>query len=550
MPDFDPLPTLRKVYPYPISLLALLADYRGAISGGQSLEVFVPGHGIGPNSDFDVYLPRNPDAIMDAMHLLRIAGITWKNYISEMFNDIHEYNCAIVPFQMLCCMARDLRIHPKNLDAYVKGRFGSDKNCTKFASSFASGLEWAYKLEKTYQKRYGRSYKPRKDMLWKYNKQDETSTLVLLCGTFERLMHYLLDLLEPLGKRECRNQIKLHKIKWKKLGLPETFFWRHLLRRLRMFHIQETEGYTMKEARIQYIVDNFFPENDSKNRPEKIKKKQKRKNRKTKEPALIYPGFDFQMLRGTLQDGTGVQLMLLPPDESILHYVLKFYATNIMSFVGGMFAAHLYYDSATTKHISYKLDISEDKYKHKHSLKGISKYKKRGWKFKKFTKGRDPNLRHGSDNKVKMVDYEDIYRSALQSQHGDTQEISKNVEDYFRERKSAFRVSNWVEREGKIDCINYVDYEGKKGSDHRPAGVLDWVHDTLEGHKDVTPKAVWEEREKIQFVLLDLWFGGAGALAIHTRYLLQDTSWEEFNLPDSDPESDSDATFVEDSALE
>jgi hypothetical protein len=78
MLDFDPLPTLRKLHRYPISLLAMLADHRGVVSGSQSLETFVPGHGIGPNSDFDIYQPRNPDAIMDVMHTLQIAGIRWK----------------------------------------------------------------------------------------------------------------------------------------------------------------------------------------------------------------------------------------------------------------------------------------------------------------------------------------------------------------------------------------------------------------------------------------------------------------------------------------
>jgi hypothetical protein len=250
------------------------------------------------------------------------------------------------------------------------------------------------------------------------------------------------------------------------------------------------------------------------------------------------------MLRGTLRDRTRVQLMLFPPHETVLHQTLKFYATNVMSFVGGIFAAHLYHNSAV-KRISYKLDISEDKYKHKHSVKGISKYTERGWTFKDIPKEKLPNRRMGKDKKVKMVDYGDIYRSALRSQCGDAQEIPRKVKDYFEKSKSAFGVSTWVEKKSKIEDISYVDHEGMTGSDHIPAGVLDWVHDALDGHKDVTPKAVWEEREKKQFVLLDLWFGGAGALAIHTRYRLQDISSEEYNWPDSDPQSDSDATLVE-----
>jgi hypothetical protein len=74
--------------------------------------------------------------------------------------------------------------------------------------------------------------------------------------------------------------------------------------------------------------------------------------------------------------------MLFPPNESVLHQILKFYATHVMSFVGGIFGAHMYYNTAKAL-ISHTLDISEDRYRHRHSFKGKSKHKKRGWSFKK-----------------------------------------------------------------------------------------------------------------------------------------------------------------------
>jgi hypothetical protein len=138
----------------------------------------------------------------------------------------------------------------------------------------------------------------------------------------------------------------------------------------------------------------------------------------------------------------------------------------------------------------------------------------------------------------------------LRSQPGDAQKIPPEVEDYLKKRKSAFRISTWVESESKIEEISYVDHDGMEGSDHRPAGVLKWVHDALDGHKDVIPKEVWGKREKKQFVLLDLWFGGAGALAIHTRHRLPDMSSEEYDWPDANPEDDSDATLVQDNDLD
>ncbi|KAF7445707.1 hypothetical protein A1F99_106930 [Pyrenophora tritici-repentis] len=103
-----------------------------------------------------------------------------------------------------------------------------------------------------------------------------------------------------------------------------------------------------------------------------------------------------------------------------------------------------------------------------------------------------------------------------------------------------------MERSGKIEKISYVDHEGPAGSNHRPAGVLKWVHDNLDGHEYVIPKKKWEDKEEEQFVLLDLWFGGAGKLAIHMRYRREVPSPEEENWSNYDPENDSDATLSED----
>ncbi|PWO12605.1 EntF, Non-ribosomal peptide synthetase, partial [Pyrenophora tritici-repentis] len=84
-----------------------------------------------------------------------------------------------------------------------------------------------------------------------------------------------------------------------------------------------------------------------------------------------------------------------------------------------------------------------------------------------------------------MVDFEEIYQSALLSLGKKSEKIPLKVKDYFNKRKSEFRVSTWVERSGKIGEISYVDHEGPAGSNHRPAGVLEWVHGKLDGHKYV-----------------------------------------------------------------
>ena len=132
--------------------------------------------------------------------------------------------------------------------------------------------------------------------------------------------------------------------------------------------------------------------------------------------------------------------MLLPPNERILYAVLKFYATHLTSFVRGSFAAYLYHKTA--KHyISYTIDISEDKYEHKHSFRGKAKHRLRGWKFRKFTRNTE-NLRYRKDKKVKMVEVKHVYLSALQDQCENAQDIPVGVKDYIRKRKSASSLSN------------------------------------------------------------------------------------------------------------
>ncbi|PZD23365.1 hypothetical protein A1F96_10309 [Pyrenophora tritici-repentis] len=359
--ELDPLPTLKKLHKYPISLLATLADHRGAVSGSRSLEIFKPGHGSGPDSDFDIYQPRNPDAVIDIMHTLRITGIKWENYIAKIFNDICDHGCAILPYETLYSMAWELDISPKNLEAYIKIRFDSSENCAKFAESFASALGGVYSLRE-----------PPEDAVWKHDNQDGTGTVIPLCETFGCLEYDLLkqfikveikttfeEVEEKIEKErenieEQRKKIKEQRIKWKGLGIPKPFFWGYLLRRLRRIYVpqipetrdditEDSTRYITKEHCIRYIIKTFFPGNYSKKKP---KKTNTGEERKTTELASIYPGFDFYMLRGTLEDGTRVQLMLLPPNESVLHPILKFYATHLMSFIGGIFAAHLYYDSA------------------------------------------------------------------------------------------------------------------------------------------------------------------------------------------------------------
>ncbi|KAI1521119.1 hypothetical protein PtrSN002B_012457, partial [Pyrenophora tritici-repentis] len=63
--------------------------------------------------------------------------------------------------------ASELKITPKNLEAYIKVRFDSRENCAKYAESFASALGGVYSL-----------CEPPEDVVWKYDNQDGTGTVI------------------------------------------------------------------------------------------------------------------------------------------------------------------------------------------------------------------------------------------------------------------------------------------------------------------------------------------------------------------------------------
>jgi hypothetical protein len=260
--------------------------------------------------------------------------------------------------------------------------------------------------------------------------------------------------------------------------------------------------------------------------------------RRTKQHNDHYPGGDFRMLRRTLPNGLEVQLMLFPNKETILHPILRFYATHVMSFIGGVFGAHLYYDTAEGLK-SYEWDISDDRRKHRHSEKGKSKYTDRGWTFEE--QGGECNRRFGNDEKVKMVDYEEIYKLALQSLHGHARVLPSWLTEYFGMRKQAFQVSTWLEDKRKISDISYKDHDPEL--DPKKSNVLHWVHDDLDGHSQVVPKHLWDQKEDTMFVQLDLWFGGVGGLAQEMLYRRDgwglDSDSESDSYSDLEPDSDS-----------
>lgn len=200
--------------------------------------------------------------------------------------------------------------------------------------------------------------------------------------------------------------------------------------------------------------------------------------------------------------------MLVPARKhSVFRTILGFYATHPMSFISCTQGAHLYYDSVQQQ-VSYEVDVSRVQWKHSRAPAAKKKYKERGWTFKALQKEMD--IRTGKDNRVVRVDYESIYRSAMQE--GIT--LPDWWNSYFKTRKQVFQTSSWTEWKGRIVHTSYHhQYVSRYGD------LLQWVQKNLTNHDDVIPEELWNEREAIAWTQPDLWFGRIRALALQMLHI-------------------------------
>ncbi|KAH8621738.1 hypothetical protein IG631_23615 [Alternaria alternata] len=173
-----------------------------------------------------------------------------------------------------------------------------------------------------------------------------------------------------------------------------------------------------------------------------------------------------------------------------------------MAFIGGAQGGHLYYDTAS-QGISLKLDFRNDP-RHKHAEEGIVKMEERGWTFRDMGKHRLG--RSALDRSTHLTEYEDIYKSARERVGKSNEELPKEWNQYFGERRRAVETYTWLEEDGRITEINNIA-ESTLSQLDPPELLSNWVHDKLSGHEDVIPKDQWEARDLLK-AELDLWFGG------------------------------------------
>jgi hypothetical protein len=495
--EFCPLPVLKKLHKYPISFLAMLADQGAILSGSQSLEVFCPGRGSTQESDFDIYLLADPVAITDAMHTLRCAPVRWNNFLATYLRQIDNHGMALVPYLKFVDLATKIETPPDVLKDYLKSRFSNPKYSDFFADfNAAYGACWLESKELSEPQRM-RHFSAGTDestsshsRIQKYFSEAANKVWIFTASgsTVSGVPDQVKKLLKTMHFDTL--DVKSAKEEWKDMGWPET-----LLRGYFKSRINEL-GYGMSLAMVE--INRVFGGLDTTDESDDIYHG-RTTSRHGKEE-------EFTILQGSLPSEVKVQLMLVPNEKrSVLGTILGFYASHVMSGIGGTSGFHLYHGPAQAN-VSYEMDVTETPWKHARMPGAKEKFKPRGWTFKPLHN--EVLGRQGNDADVKSVDYEYIYRSAMQ----DSQKLPEWWDIYFKSRRAAFESSSWIENRGKI---THAVYGREIVLGH---GLLKWVQENLSQHDDVIPKHEWDKIEERAWTQLDLWFGGAGALAHEMFY--------------------------------
>jgi hypothetical protein len=480
--DSCPLSVLRKLHPYPISCLAMLG--KGALSGSQSLEVFCPGNGTTEESDFDIYHLADPEAIIDVMHTLRFAHVQWNNFMTTYYKQISTHGVALVPQVVFFDLKHELQVPSEMLKEYLISRFKKSEYInffTRFSDAYRIYTGFVMKGS-TGSGIFSRTKEERR-------KDDEERVWVVKAHISEfRIVPKDIGLL----LKHCNSynnfklEIELEKVKsrWKEMGWPEILLAGYMKSRL----IADVGPITPRQrSMLVYLgaaddIGGVYGQRTFRAQSEEM---------------------EFQILQGTLPSNAKIQLMLVPAKMQNVFYIpLGFYATHLVSAINSNEGYHLYHDSAKEK-ISYEIDVSSVHWKHARCAAAIEKYKLRGWTFKPLHKGW--SCKSGSDEGVKMVCYEEIYRAAATEEN---KELPLWWDTHFKSRRDVFQMSSWVEQEG---AITETDYNHERSLSEE--NLLQWVQDALANHKDVIPKDLWDKREEKEWTELDLWFGGATALA-------------------------------------
>jgi hypothetical protein len=510
----DPFAFMAKLFPRAsVSLLAVLADYGGLISGSRSLDFFFPSFNCTTEeSDIDIYIPGVPRAIEATVHVLSFCGVLWRDTLSNRLDDIKTCGMTLLPYWAIYTMTRELlqenRFSPEQFRKllYTKLSYHEPVVGSRLIKDFVDKLTDACskcQTEYGFTGREGSTVYPKiKNYIWVYyGHQEKRPKKIEVPKPIIKLTEKILELLDTRHENDDCKHFKTedeekvveaishlkqfsqkYKDIWTRKNLHEDLLPKYMSYRMIKQRPQHSR------AEMYGLIDDVLG------------------LRKETQPGFhsfnLNYGPEMRILRGRLPDGKVVQLIVVPPDQGRLlkSVILRFYSTHVMSFISGTVAGHLYRSTAKGKK-GLLLDFREDKRQSGAEL-AIQKWSERGWVFEKLETLGDRS-RAASDEDAKIVDMESSYIAALGKMGKVASELPNWWKCYFRERTSAVKMYTWLEKKGKIRQINH---EQNRMPDDTPR-LSEWVHTALDGHEGVMPEKEWKSQDTPR-IRVDLWFGG------------------------------------------
>ncbi|OWY53191.1 hypothetical protein AALT_g11949 [Alternaria alternata] len=497
----DPLPILKELLQWPISLLAAFADSGTILSGSRAV-----GGAHNETSDFDLYQIADKGALINIVSVLNFARIQWQNLLlSQIEEEVVAHGLAVIPMEEIDRLV---------VGVFHKRNWGRQQDIEEYLSSVLKRSE-SYEKYKDLPAQFTHALEMcsgptwEENRLWVYTPGADSGRCIRklpsaitepVSELLEALPNYSnvddKDLLEEIPDEKAMEGVKEA---WRAEGYADP-----MLRKWLRYQTIDRAPWVREE--VETLLNTILHVNQTESRPTDT------------EPQFAKLYGPFKILRGTLPNKKQVQLMLIPPkrkdgkrEYGIIRTVLDYHATHPMAFIGGAQGGHLYYDTAS-QGISSKLDFRNDP-RHKHAEEGIVKMEKRGWTFRDMGKHR---LRRSAlDRSTHLTEYEDIYKSARERVGKSNEELPKKWNQYFGERRRAIETYTWLEEDGRITEINNIAESTEINNIAKswlfqlkpPELLSNWVHDKLSGHEDVIPKDQWEARDLLK-AELDLWFGG------------------------------------------
>jgi hypothetical protein len=501
----DLLKAMAELFPgVAISLLAVMADYAGLVSGSQAVQAVTKHNCITKDSDIDLYIPGIKEAVEATMHVLSFTGVAWDNILSDCLDDIERYGMALLSHRTIYEITVKV-LGEENLGSHELRKCLNDKLSHHTSLSSDIREDFVRDFTSTYlvicrrrkKEPFEEDEPDRK--IWVYRFQKCKS-----CSIGDKVIEAIKDLVDVLDNRcsldsddedEDFDEEKFKLVRREIESFRKKMDYHdQVVREYLQCQILKLRRFTSR-AHIVKLMDDCFGV------------------RETVHPRVqsFDPNYgpEMRILRGKLPGDRRIQLMIVDPRQGglVRSVLLRFYSTHVMAFISGAVAGHLYFSTAEAK-TGLLLDFHQDK-RQKDAKNGVKKWKARDWVFRELHKNVQ-RRRHAADSDARVFSLDKLYIGEREKLGRGNEPLPKWWRAYFEERTKAVEFYSWVELDGKVA---QVTQERLRCASITCPALTEWVHEELDGHEHVVSRERWQSRDELR-IRADVFLGG---VAIHEQ---------------------------------